>query len=417
MTPTGHAVVVGGGYAGLVAARVLADHCQRVTIVERDAITDAPAYRRGTPQCRHPHGLLARGAQILEQLFPGLREELASRGAPISDFGRLPLRFPTGWSPSVQTGLAVQTFSRTLLESSIRKRVLARPNVTMRDRTPTTGLVRAATRISGVELDGDRQISADLVVIATGRHSQLPTWLVDAGLSTPRTLQVDGRLSYTSRLYHRSTGVRWHMSIQSTFAPTTRRGGVVNALEDNSWIVCLFGADGEMAPTEPDGFTAYAESLANPYITEVVRDAAPASAIYRYAGLGGHWHRYDRLHDWPDGLAVLGDALCSLNPVYGHGMTIAAEQALLLGRSLHQFGNGAGCHRFQRRTRRTILIPWILSTSLDQGWDPRRAPLTATLANKYMLNLLERIPENPDLYRKFLNVQHMMSSPLVLLQP
>ncbi|TDD96836.1 FAD-dependent oxidoreductase [Actinomadura rubrisoli] len=415
----GHAAVVGGGYAGLVAARVLADRFDRVTVLERDAIAVGRAYRKGTPQSRHPHGLLSRGAEILEDLFPGLRDELAAQGAPVGDFGFFRMLYPTGWSPAIRSGLALQTFSRPLLETTLRHRVLMHPAVTLLDKTQVEGLAVTAGRVTGVRLDDQTALDADIVVIADGPHSRLPAWLAEVGFPEPRTLRVDGRLSYTSRLYKRdpSNGLGLQASVQATFAPTTARGGVVIAIEDDQWLVCLFGANGDSAPTDPDGFTAYAATLANPHIRWVVEECEPVSAIYRYGGLGGYWHRYDRLRPWPGGLVVLGDALCRLNPLYGHGMTVAAAHALLLGKAMDRSPLDTACRRFQRQTRRILRLPWLMSTSLDQGWSRGRPPATAVLVRRALLGLLERIPDDPDLFRRFLNVQHLLSTPLVLLLP
>ncbi|MBT2506533.1 NAD(P)-binding protein [Streptomyces sp. ISL-98] len=151
-----HAVVLGGGYAGLVAARVLADRFRSVTVLEQDPVVAHAAHRKGTPQSRHPHALLARGAQVLEQFFPGLRDELTERGAPVSDFGRFPMLYPTGWSPRVSTDLVLQTFSRPVLEAAIRRRVLAHPAVSLLDRTCATGLATDAARrrVTGVRTAG-----------------------------------------------------------------------------------------------------------------------------------------------------------------------------------------------------------------------------------------------------------------------
>jgi len=78
-----HAVVLGASMGGLLAARVLADACQRVTVVDRDLLPERAAGRRGVRQGRHAHALLARGAQILGELFPGLLAGLAAAGVPV----------------------------------------------------------------------------------------------------------------------------------------------------------------------------------------------------------------------------------------------------------------------------------------------------------------------------------------------
>ncbi|MGA4837676.1 FAD-dependent oxidoreductase [Streptomyces sp. G45] len=368
-----HAVVVGGGFAGLVAARVLSDRFDAVTIVERDDTGRGRAFRRGTPQSPHPHGFLTRGADILEGLFVGLRSELAARGAPLSDFGDLLMFFlPQGsWSPRDRTGLPFQTFSRSLLESCVRDRVLALPNVKQLDGTGAAGLhTDTAGRVAGVCTDDGAVHGADLTVVATGRHSALPTWLTAAGLPAPAVRTMDARLSYASRLYERAADapLDWQASLQAPVAPAHDRGGVAVAIEDSQWLVCLFGANGTMAPADHDGFTAYACSLANPHIGEVARGAAPKGPVRRYGGLGGQWHRYDRIRPWPTGLAVLGDAVCSLNPLYGQGMTVAALQAVLLGEELDRRPLPSACARFQRRSARALRVPWATTTGLDQGW-------------------------------------------------
>ncbi|MEV0266810.1 monooxygenase [Streptomyces sp. NPDC050617] len=434
--------MVGGGYAGLVAARVLARRFDAVTVIEADRIDPdaAPVHRKGTPQSRHPHALLARGADILERLFPGLRAELAANGAPLSDFGRFPMLYPTGWSPRVTTGIPLQTFSRPLLDAALRRRVLAEPTVVLADRTRVEGLALDAgrRRVTGVRTGvhtgvhtGVRMVStdppepgrilpADLVVIAAGRHSRLPQWLTDAGLAAPAALSVDARLSYASRVYRRDArapALDWQASLQATLAPAARRGGTVLAIEERRWLVCLFGADGEMAPTDPGGFAEYAASLTNPHIGQIVAEARPLGPVHRYAGLGGQWHRYDRLRPWPGGLVVLGDALCSLNPLYGHGMTVAAMQAVLLGRTLNTPDIDGACRSFQRRAARTLRLPWLLTSSLDLGWRTEHVPLTAALSRRVLHRFLRRIPDDPALYRRFLKVQHMTASPATLLIP
>lgn len=422
-----HAVVVGGGFAGLVAARVLGDRFRSVTVLEQDALTPHAGHRRGTPQSRHPHALLAAGARVLEGLFPGLRDELTARGAPVSDFGRFPMLYPTGWSPQVPTDLVLQTFSRPLLEAAIRRRVLTHRAVSLLDGARVTELVTesprslppARGRVVGVRTAAGASYPADLVVIATGRHSRLPEWLRARGLAGPEVLSVDGRLSYASRLYRRSADLvpDWQASLQATLAPTADRGGTVLAIEDEQWLVCLFGANGRLAPTDPEGFGAYAAALENPHIREITGAAEPLGPVYRYAGLGGEWRRYDRLRPWPGGLVVLGDALCSLNPLYGHGMTVAALQAELLARTLDSGRRADAAARFQRRSARTLRLAWFMSASLDRGWAGNGGSTVSTLSRHLLRGMLRRIPDDPGLYRAFLEVQHMLAPPTALLTP
>ena len=76
-----HAVVAGGSVAGLLATRALADHFERVTLIERDVLPNNFERRKGVPQGRHVHILLMRGQSIMEEFFPGLADELCTAGA------------------------------------------------------------------------------------------------------------------------------------------------------------------------------------------------------------------------------------------------------------------------------------------------------------------------------------------------
>src|SRR5262245_37027289 len=104
------AIVIGGSIAGMLTARVLADHFDRVIVIERDRLPDQLAPRRGTPQARHLHVLLERGRQILEQLFPGLSQDLVSEGASLLDTATdFSILNPAGWAVQFQSGIPMLT--------------------------------------------------------------------------------------------------------------------------------------------------------------------------------------------------------------------------------------------------------------------------------------------------------------------
>src|SRR5689334_13606011 len=128
-----HAIVMGGSMAGLVAARILSDHYESVTLVERDAFPSVGEQRRGVPQGRHTHGLLASGRQVLDQLFPGISDELIQGGAIPSDIALHGRWFFEGACmvqyPSDLHGILM---SRPFLEGAVRKRLLSLPNVVAR---------------------------------------------------------------------------------------------------------------------------------------------------------------------------------------------------------------------------------------------------------------------------------------------
>jgi 2-polyprenyl-6-methoxyphenol hydroxylase-like FAD-dependent oxidoreductase len=190
-TPTrDHALVLGAGMVGLLAARVVAEAYDSVTIVDRDELPDHPAQRRGVPQGRHAHALLARGQHALEELFPGLTADLIAHGAPAGDvLGDVRMQLGGHQLRRTNTGLTVISVSRPFLELHVRQRVRALPGVRFAPPSDIVGLSATpdAHRIVGAKIlrrtDGSAEetIDADLVIDATGRGSRTPVWLAALG--------------------------------------------------------------------------------------------------------------------------------------------------------------------------------------------------------------------------------------------
>jgi hypothetical protein len=142
-----HALVLGGSLAGLLAARVLSDYFERVTVIERDASPTAAEARRGTPQANHVHALMPRGRLILEQLFPGLENEMMADGAPLLDMAKdIAWLTPQGWGVNFHSHLNVLSFTRPLLDLHVRRRLCTNPRIRiMQD----TDIVRLAPGTGG----------------------------------------------------------------------------------------------------------------------------------------------------------------------------------------------------------------------------------------------------------------------------
>ena len=286
MPATECAVVIGASMAGLLTARVLSESFARVTVLDRDSLPATAAPRRGVPQDRHTHGLLARGREILEELFPGLTADLLARGVASGDMqaefrwyndGRKLLPAPCGL-----TGLGS---SRPLLESYVRARVGALPGVEILERRHVAGLSTTpdGRGVSGVRVrpgaeGGNEEImSADLVVDATGRGSRSPIWLEELGYPGPAEESVRIKMVYVTRRYRREPHQLNGGNGVSVGAvpPHLPRGGAVVAQEDNTWIVSLAGALGEEPPLDPDDWVVFATTLAVPDIAELLREAEP----------------------------------------------------------------------------------------------------------------------------------------------
>jgi len=425
--PRGHAVVLGAGVAGLATARVLADHFDAVTIVERDRLPAEPAGRTGVPQGAHVHGLLARGLREIEALVPGITADLVARGGLVVDLGGQFARLThAGWLLRTPSGIAGLCASRPLIEWALRVRVLRLGNVRLLDGHAAETLLGDRQRVTAVATrragDGPGPvIAADFVVDTTGRGSRAPRWLAALGCPTVPQTVLDARMCYASRHFAIPPGwsAPWRMLYVAPDPPDRPRAAFIGTIEGNRWIVTLQGAGPAAPVADPGSFLAFARTLASPRVAEAIDAAEPLCPVRITRATGNRrWH-YGRTQQ-PDNFVVLGDAACSLNPVYAQGMTVSILSAQLLGQSLA----GDGAHpafatRFQRRLERASDAWWRVCTRGDQRFlTPRPASgRWATVRNRYLARLQAGATRDPQIRRAMLEVSELLRPPRRLASP
>jgi 2-polyprenyl-6-methoxyphenol hydroxylase-like FAD-dependent oxidoreductase len=412
---------MGGSMAGLLAARVLSDHYQQVTLIERDPFPAQTQQRRGVPQGRHTHGLLASGRGVLERLFPGITEALANAGAHFGDIVADSRWFFEGACLArVPTDLKGLLLTRPMLEAAVRERVLAIPGITRRDNTAVEGLVASdgSDRVAGIRCGG-QTLTADLIVDATGRGSRTPQWLEAMGYEKPREETVQIALGYTTRFFRRrTTDLQGDTAVIIPSTPYGKRGGVMLAQEGDRWTVTLFGHFGNYAPGDLPGFIEFARNLPAPYIHEVVQHAEPLGDAAATRFPASIRRRYEKLQRFPAGYIVLGDAMCSFNPIYGQGMSVAALEAVELEKSLGANDRDLA-KTFFRRAAKVVDIPWSIAVGNDLRMPEAVGPRTAAVrfVNWYMSKLHKAAHSDPVPALAFHRVGNLLAPPPSVMHP
>jgi 2-polyprenyl-6-methoxyphenol hydroxylase-like FAD-dependent oxidoreductase len=381
-----HAVVIGGGIGGMCAARVLSDHFERVTLIERDELPEGAAHRKGVPQSRHPHGLLDRGRSELSVLFPGLEDTLHERGGLDLDPGlELATLNPDGWATRRRSGHPMLFASRLLIESVIRDQIKKNPRITVAESTQVTGLVLAPgepARIIGVDTrnlndDSFGRIEADLIVDCSGRSSRAPEWLAGLGYPEAALEIVDGQAGYSTCWYQAPPADQrpahwWWKGIFLNPSMKPKRPedyyfALILPIEGDRFLLTLASWADRPLPADHDSFAALCAKLRSPIVADALAISKPISPIFHRRGMQNMWRHYE---NWtgPAGFICMADAVCAFNPVYAQGMTSASVCALILDKLLGEMdpADPNFPSTFFKRQAEFVKQPWGLSVARDK---------------------------------------------------
>lgn len=418
---TTKAIVIGASMAGLATARVLSEHVDVVEIVERDELDDTFEPRRGVPQGRHAHAILAAGQQLLVSWFPGIDDELVDRGAAQLD-GLGAWWYQAGaFRTRFDIGTLALSASRPLLEGSVRRRVAAIPNVSIRDGVSVDGLSIAGDRVVGVFVDG-RASRADLVVDCAGRRTRLLRDIVDAGFPTPPESVVHIDMAYgTKVLRRRPDDLDGTFAIVAPTPPHENRFGVLIPIEDDRWILTLGGIHGDAPPTDDREFLEFAASLPTPVIADILARAESLTPVMSYRLPSSQRRHFERLTKLPRGYVTLGDAVCSFNPAYGQGMSSAALQADALDRVLERYDvDSHGMARaFYKRAAKVVDNPWTIAVGADFVHPATTGPKPpgTDLINRYIRKVILATHTSPRVAAQMMHVQNLLAPPQSLMSP
>ena len=413
-------VVVGASMAGLLAARALVEQGVPVTVIDRDDLPLAATPRARVPQGRQLHILLSAGLEQLRAWFPGIEEELQHQGAArVDGFGAW-IHQGGAYRARGELGRPGLSLTRPLLEQVVRERVAALPGVSIEAGATVERVEVTGHRVTGVVVDG-RVRATELVVDASGRSSRIARGLARDGVLDPPVTHVGIDIGYVSFFLRRSAG-DFEGDVAIVIGnPGTFRSGAALPVERDRWNVMLSGVHGDAPPSTAEGVAAFARSLSSPTIAQLIEHCPRVSDIESYRFPSSRRRHYERVADLPGGLVTIGDAACSFDPVYGQGMTSAAQQAAALGRAVTRVGLGAPDlpKRFHRHAARIIDAPWRIAVGGDFGHPetvgPR--PLGTKRLNGYTVRMIQAAHASLPVARVFNRVLQLEDPPMVLFRP
>ncbi|MEX1656961.1 FAD-dependent monooxygenase [Streptomyces pseudovenezuelae] len=431
----GHGVVIGSGFAGLTAARALANFMDRVTVVERDWVPRGPGRRRGVPQARHTHTLTGVAQQGLEELFPHIGEDLVGAGATRV---RIPedmlLLGPGGWLPRTGSDLSMLSAGRDLIDAVIRDRLRADPKVTFlpeheavalepgRHDTVTGVWVRGRDRKAPEGWTARRLISADFVVDATGRGSHAPEWLTRLGYAPPKETAPEPSTTVATAMYAPPVGhVADWKSLLLMPAPGHPVQGMLHPLEGGRWSVSVSTGDGSRAPGDHAGLLHSLADLRHSLLRDVLEVATPLGPVYVCGSAGNRWRHYEKLRRWPDQFLVVGDAFVALDPAHGQGMTVAVQCATVLDHLLTAHGTTIGLgYRLRRAIAHRLAPAWhtaILGVRAAHGCQDPEAGWFARLSGRYAARVAAAASTRPAAAELLLDRLGSVPMPATALRP
>jgi 2-polyprenyl-6-methoxyphenol hydroxylase-like FAD-dependent oxidoreductase len=435
--PGRRAVVIGGSLAGLITARALANHFDRVTIVERDVLPDDLSQRVGVPQGHHLHVLLARGRVILDQLLPGFLDDLKAAGSvrldTVADVAWL---YTQGWNGTFESGLVGEGCTRPLMELCVRRRLLLDARIEIRQALDVVGLITAGGAVRGVQLRprGEREapveeLAADFVADASGRGSRAPQWLEQLGYGRPAETIVNAFAGYASAVFEppaSTADLPWKGIYLQAQPPQHLRAGIVLPVEGGRWIATVYGLGKDYPPTDLEGFLAFTRTLRSKLLYHTLKDARLLEPIVPYRGTENRLRHFERLPRWPERFIVVGDAVCAFNPIYGQGITTAALGAQLLDECFrNQLDrhpgdlNGLGA-RFQKQLAKSNQAPWMLATTEDArvpGAEGTSLGLSTRLMHRFLDHVVRRASRDAVVNQTLSEVFHMMKTPAAFFTP
>ncbi|MCF8467427.1 MAG: FAD-dependent monooxygenase [Sneathiella sp.] len=425
------AVVIGSGFGGLLAGRVLSDYFREVVIVEKDEEPTNSLPRKGVPQGRHIHVLLNAGEQVMEDLFPGVRDDLLRAGSKTAVLGKdVRWHLAGKWMPPFEGGMMTFFQSRPMLEFVLRLRVSNIDNISflyskrsLNFRFSTDRKKLEAVVLKDVKTGIENEEKADFFVEAAGAGTDLLKQLAASGYPVPSESVVEPDFAYSSGLFKipEDWPDTWKSILIYPKAPNDTRGGAFVPVEDGNWMVTAAGYSGDYPPADLMGFLDFLKSLPKPDVFDAVSRAELIGEIEAFKFKKGVRRHFEDLKKFPDGLVALGDAVCRANPFFGQGITVAALEARSLQKNLERVRTSEGvvpsdfARVFFQDVAKILNVSWEMAVGEDFKYPETRGKRPARFAVSRWFKDRIMAANDPEVAKQFYKVMHFVDKPTKLL--
>lgn len=397
------AVVIGAGFAGLMAARVLSDHFRSVVIIDKDEKVGSRSPRSGVAQGAHLHVLLKRGQTILRSFFPEIEQSFREAYCPKMDWAAdTQWESKTGNFPRYSSDVQTYSFSRPFLEGIVHSLVSQRTNITFVRAYAERMKVENgfATGIYGEELKED---AVDLVVLAGGQHFPINRF---TGHQVDESAQhIPIQITYRSMVFEASSlSFNGFKQYYYQLAPPHESIGAVICPIENGQVVATIVEYGPPRALKTDfaGFMALANQVPGGEFFKILKNGKPLTRVSTFHKPSMYMRRPDKISEFPGNVFCVGDAFCSLNPVFGQGMTSSLMQVQLLEQLLSNSRSSLSAKTFHGKSVSRLRLPFLLS---KMGSNTR-----PDFFYRYLRSYLARCQQSPDLHQKFLGALHLEKS-------
>jgi 2-polyprenyl-6-methoxyphenol hydroxylase-like FAD-dependent oxidoreductase len=402
--------------AGIAAAAALRGVYDEVVVLERDTLSPSPVPRRGVPQSEQLHNLLGCAQVHLECLLPGFCDALLAAGGRAARVAEQTHVYELGTRmPERDVGLRLMCAWRPVIETVARELLLTDDGgtgfVTILEGTSAVALqLSSSGAVNGVTAELAGQVSvlpADLVVDASGASSKAPHWLSVVGADVPGTSVARPGQWYVTTQFE--GGDADDGSFWLTFpTPPASRGGLVSPADRARWCVSLSGRTADPPPSTVEEVRAFASTLEDPAIAMLLEGATAVSEPRLFRKITASWRRYDLLARPLPGFFPIGDAIASLNPLFGQGMSVAAWQASELADVVAEVDDVAeATARYLARASAAVVAAWSLGELVDAalGGTERRRAVSAL------------VHDDPEFHAMYVRIWHLLEPAAVLDRP